>query len=77
MSTVLFKLINGKPVSELVDAVDVDRLLKNGYSTTAESFIDTNKSGRLSSAEVKSAAKKAGIAIGKKTIAQLKSELGL
>jgi len=81
MSTVLYKLVNGKPEFEMVDALDVDRLLKAGYATTAKGLIsankaDTNMSGKLSSAEVKAAAEKAGLTIKNKTIKQLKKELG-
>jgi hypothetical protein len=81
MSTVLYKLVNGKPESELVDALDVDRLLKDGYATTAKGLVsankaDTNNSGKLSSAEVKAAAESAGLTIKNKTIKQLKKELG-
>ncbi len=80
MSTLLYKLVNGKPESEMVDALDVDRMLKNGYTTNPKSLIsankaDTNMSGKLSSAEVKAAAKKAGLTIKNKTIKQLKKEL--
>ena len=81
MSTILYKLVNDKPESELVEAIDVDRLLKSGYSTTPEKLIkvkevDTNKSGKLSNSEVKAAAKKAGISIKNKSISSLKKELG-
>lgn len=81
MSTILYKLVNGKAEKEMVDALDVDRLLKSGYATTAAGLIsankaDTNKSGKLSSAEVKAAAKKAGLTIKNKSIKQLKKELG-
>ena len=33
MSTVLYKLVNGKPESEMVEAIDVDRMLKGDYAT--------------------------------------------
>jgi hypothetical protein len=81
MSTVLYKLVNGKPERELVDALEVGRLLKAGYSTTPEKLIkvkevDTNKSGKLSNSEVKAAAKKAGISTKNRSISSLKKELG-
>lgn len=82
MSTVLYKLVSGKPESELVDALEVDRLLKAGYTTSPEQLIkikeaDTNKTGKLSNSEVKAAAKKAGISTKNKSISTLKKELGL
>lgn len=81
MSTVLYKLVNGKPERELVEALDVGRLLKSGYATTPEKLIkakeiDTNNTGKLSNSEVKAAAKKAGISIKNKKISALKKELG-
>ena len=82
MSCILYKLKNGNPVQERVKAVDVAYLLNNGYAPTPEQLlkreeVDTNNSGKLSDAEIKTAAAEAGIRIGKKSIKTLKKELGL
>lgn len=79
MSTILYcpKGIAGK-----FNPLDVDKLIKSGYSTSPEQAakkkkIDTNGSGKLSDAEIKEAAKAAGIKIGRKSIKRLKEELNL
>lgn len=82
MATILFTTVDGEVVSERCNAVDVDHLLKNGYATSEDALlkakaIDTNDSGKLSDAEIKTAAKEAGIKIGRKSIATLKKELGI
>jgi hypothetical protein len=81
MATVLYKLVDGDVESEMVEAIDVDRLLKSGYCTCPDSLAkikkaDTNNSGKLSSEEIKEAAKEAGITIGRKSIKTLRKELG-
>ena len=38
MSLKLYKLVDGKVESEKVEPVDVDRLLKSGYSTTEDAL---------------------------------------
>lgn len=82
MSVILYKLVNGKPEKELCDPLMIDSLLKSGYSLDAEKLLnqvkaDTNGTGKLSDAEVKEAAKLAGIVIGRKSIKTLKKELNL
>lgn len=82
MSSILFKLKDGEAVQEKVNSVDVGYLLTVGYASTPEQLIkraeaDTNGTGKLSSSEVKEAAKKAGITIGRKSIKTLEKELGL
>ena len=67
---------------ERCNPLDVAQLIKNGYSTSPEQSkkkaeIDTNGTGKLSDAEIKAAAKDAGIKIGRKSIATLKKELGI
>jgi hypothetical protein len=79
MATILYCPL-GKP--ERCDPLQVADLIKNGYSTSPEQSkkkcdIDTNESGKLSDAEVKAAAKNAGIKVGRKSIATLKKELGV
>jgi hypothetical protein len=62
MSAILYKLVDGQVVSERVAPVDVANLLENGYFTSPElAQADTNESGKLSSDEVREAAKAAGI----------------
>jgi hypothetical protein len=82
MSSILYKLENGEAIQEKVSSVDVGYLLTVGYASTPEQLIkreeaDTNGTGKLSSNEVKEAAKKAGITIGRKSIKTLEKELGL
>lgn len=82
MSTILYTLKDGEPVKEIVEACKVNGLLKAGYAVTPEQLIkrdevDTNDSGKISDKEVKEAARKAGIAIGRKSIKTLKEELGI
>lgn len=82
MATILFRMRNGEPVKEFCNAIDVDRLLKSGYSLSKESLLkkekaDINKTGKLSAKEVKEAAKKAGIDIEGKTVKDLRKELGI
>ncbi len=82
MSVVLFKLVNGKPEKELCNPLELDSLLKSGYSVSADKLLnkakaDTNNTGKLSDAEVKAAAKLTGIKIGRKSIKRLKEELNL
>lgn len=82
MSCILYKLVDGKPVKEMVRAIDVSYLLSNGYSSTPEQLLrrqeaDTNGTGKLSNAEIKAAAEVAGITIGRKSIKTLKKELNL
>tara|TARA_R100000544_G_scaffold17462_1_gene8344 strand:- start:2389 stop:2646 length:258 start_codon:yes stop_codon:yes gene_type:complete len=82
MATILYTKVNGEIVQEFCDPIMVHELLKNGYATSEEALskkesIDTNGSGKLSDAEIKAAAKEAGIRIGRKSIATLKKELGV
>tara|TARA_R110002020_G_scaffold467655_1_gene691384 strand:+ start:18696 stop:18944 length:249 start_codon:yes stop_codon:yes gene_type:complete len=82
MSCLLYRLIDGEVVSERVKGEDVGSLLTQGYSSSIEQLkvrdaADTNDSGKLSDAEVKQAAMKAGLKIGRKSIKTLKNELGL
>lgn len=82
MSCILYKLVDGKVVSERVPARRVNELLKSGYCGCPDKLkltdeIDTNNSGKLSDTEIKEAAKKAGIKVGRKSIKTLKEELGL
>jgi len=82
MSCILYKFVDGEAVKEMVKAVDVAHLLNNGYSATPEQLVkrkevDTNNTGKISDAEVKAAAVKAGIKVGRKSIKTLKKELGI
>ncbi len=82
MSSILYRLENGEVVEERVDSVSVAHLLKNGYASNPQQLLnrieaDTNETGKLSDEEVKEAAKKAGIRIGRKSIKTLKAELNL
>lgn len=82
MATILYKLVNGEAVTEKCNPLEVDILLKSGYATNKEQLFnrkkaDTNNTGKLSDAEIKAAAKEAGIKIGRKSIATLKKELNL
>lgn len=82
MSVILFKLVNGKPEQELCDPLMIDSLLKSGYSVSPEDLlskgkVDADNASKLSDAEVKEAAKLAGIKIGRKSIKTLKEELNL
>ena len=77
MSCILYSKENGEIVEHRVRAIEVSKLLKSGYKATKEEFVDTNKSGKLSTSEIKAAAKEAGITIGRKSIKTLKAELGL
>lgn len=82
MSCLLYRLVDGEIITERVKGEDVGQLLTQGYSSTpnqlkAREEADTNGSGKLSDAEVKEAARVAGIKIGRKSIKTLKSELGL
>ena len=82
MATILYKFVDDKPVSERCNPLDVPHLLKNGYSLSPGKLkkhkeVDTNNTGKLSDKEIKEAAKKAGIKVGRKSIATLKKELGL
>ena len=82
MSVILFKLVNGKPEKELCDPLMLNKLLKSGYALSSDKLLnqskaDTNNTGKISNAEVKAAAKLAGIKIGRKSIKALKEELNL
>ena len=82
MATILYKVVNGETVSESCNPLDVSNLLKSGYTTSPakaviHAEIDTNDTGKLSNAEIKDAAREAGIRIGRKSINTLKTELGL
>lgn len=82
MATILFKLVDGKPVSEQCNPLEVERLLKVGYALSIDQLenrkkADTNKTGLISDAEVKALAKAEGITIGRKSIKTLKKELNL
>lgn len=82
MSVILFKLVNGNPKKELCDPLLLDDLLKSGYALSSNKLLnqakaDTNNTGKLSDAEVKEAAKLAGIRVGRKSIKTLKEELNL
>lgn len=69
MATTLYKLVDGSFVSEIVQGQDVGYLLTIGYSVSPKVDI-------ISDEQVKIDAKIAGIRIGRKSIATLKSELG-
>lgn len=43
MSCILYKLVDGKPVKEMVEAVDVAHLLDNGYSSTPDKPVKRRK----------------------------------
>lgn len=82
MATILYKLVDDKPIAEKCNAVDVCKLLKSGYAVDPEQLLnrkkaDTNNTGLISDAEVKELAKAEGIKIGRKSIATLKKELNL
>ena len=79
MATILY---NPNGEAERCDPLHVADLIKSGYSTSPEQAktkkeIDTNGTGKLSDAEIKTAAKEKGIKIGRKSIATLKKELGI
>ena len=79
MATILY---NSNGEAERCNPLDVANLIKSGYSTSLEQSekkkeVDTNGTGLISDSEVKEAAKKANIKIGRKSIATLKKELGL
>lgn len=82
MTTILYHLVDGKVIEARVKTCKVHGHLKNGYCVTEEQLLsidkaDTNKTGKLSSLEIKEAAKEAGITIGNKSMKTLKKELGL
>ena len=82
MSSILFRLENNEIIQERVKGEEVAYLLSVGYSATREKLetfkeVDTNDTGKLSSKEIKEAAKKAGIKVGNKSMKTLKEELGL
>ena len=82
MSCILYCYVGGKVESVRVNGSEVGDLLTKGYASSPEQLskrkeADTNGTGKLSSEEVKEAAKKAGINIGRKSIKTLKKELGL
>ena len=82
MSTYLYHLVNSKPEKVMVEALEVEDLLSQGYTVcpkqlTKRKEADTNNTGKLSDSEIKEAAKKAGITIGRKSIKTLVKELGL
>ena len=79
MATILY---NPDGEAERCNPLDVSDLIKSGYSTSLKQSkkkkeVDTNGTGLISDAEVKAAATKAGIKVGRKSIATLKKELGL
>ena len=77
MSAILYTLIDGKVIEELVNPIDVANLLTKGYKSSPEQFADTNKSGKLSAKEVREAAKLACIEDYKTAkIDELKVKLG-
>ena len=43
MSCILYKLVDGKPVKEMVRAIDVSYLLSNGYSSTPDKPVKRKK----------------------------------
>jgi ribosomal protein L9 len=71
MSAILYKLVNGKPVKEMVEALVVSDLLKNGYRSNPSELFKS-----LSDKDIKAAAKEAGLTIGRKSVKTLKEELG-
>jgi hypothetical protein len=82
MSTYLYHLVENKPEKVLVEAMEVEGLLKSGYAVTSEQLenrkkADTNNTGLISDAEVKALAKAEGVKVGRKSIAALKKELNL
>lgn len=82
MSCILYCYVDGKVETIRVNGSEVGELLTKGYASTPEQLskrkeADTNGTGKLSTEEIKEAAKKAGIKIGRKSIKTLKKELGL
>ena len=82
MSTYLYHLVNNEAEKILVEALEVEGLLGKGYTVCPKQLMrrkeaDTNSTGKLSDKEIKEAAKKAGITIGRKSIITLTKELGL
>lgn len=51
MSCILYKLVDGKPVKEMVEAVDVAHLLDNGYSSTPDKPVKRKKTTKASKKE--------------------------
>lgn len=81
MSVKLYKLVNNEVVAEQVEPLNVGFHLDNGYTTCPKKLftkevIDTNDTGKISFAELKAAAKAAGIKVGGKSAKKLKEELG-
>ena len=82
MSCILYCYTDDGIESVRVNGSEVGELLTKGYASSIEQLTkrkeaDTNGTGKLSSDEVKEAAKKAGIKVGRKSIKTLKKELGL
>ena len=82
MSSILYRLHDGEVVEERVKGEDVGFMLTQGYASSPEQLAkrtkaDTNNTGKLSDAEIKAAAKEAGIKVGRKSIKTLIKELGL
>lgn len=82
MSCILYCYVGDKIESVRVNGAEVGDLLTKGYTSSPEQLtkrkeVDTNNTGKISDAEVKAAAKEAGIKIGRKSIKTLKKELGL
>jgi len=82
MSCILYCYEGDEVVEVRVNGKDVGDLLTKGYTSSPEQLtkrkeVDTNNTGKISDAEVKAAAKKAGIKVGRKSIKTLKKELGL
>lgn len=82
MSSILYRLQDGEVVEERVKGEDVGFMLTQGYASSPEQLAkrtkaDTNNTGKLSDAEIKAAAKEAGIKVGRKSIKTLIKELGL
>lgn len=62
MSAILYRKVDGEVVEERVNPVRVHNLLNSGYFASKElAEADGNESGKLSSDEIREAAKAAGI----------------
>ena len=81
MTCILYRLVDGEIEVSRHQGDQVAALLDEGYSAALKGIktkkADTNNSGKLSSEEVKAAAKEAGITIGRKSVKTLMKELGI
>ena len=82
MSCILYCYVGDQIATVRVNGAEVGDLLTKGYASSPEQLAkrkkaDTNNTGKLSDAEIKAAAKEAGIKVGRKSIKTLIKELGL